>query len=1124
VSATRRRSNVAARDAGGVHTPMPSPDAQAGGDRAFWRGVLIAGGFSAIPRWTEQPSAGVAECEATLPLSVVAGLRGLVDAWSVPLSTFFLAAHAKVLSALCGEPEIVTGYVPDTGDEALPYRLSTEAVTWQGLTRDARRVETELLAHRGFPVGQLRGDLGLAGPSFETVFDPTGDGEVLDPHTVLGVGVVERDGGLVLRVRYRRDVLDGEAAARIAAYHVAALQLLWAHPQAEHRRQSLLSVGEVRQQLEGLAGPGHKRPDLRAHELFERRAAVDPDVVAAVQNGRSLTYGVLNARANRLARALIAHGLRREGVVAVVVERNLDWLAAVLAVFKAGGVYLPVEPHFPVDRIATTLARAGCVLALTEPASSGNLDVATQSLPGVERLFVEAAYREEHAEDNLGVTVAADQLAYIYFTSGSTGEPKGAMCEHAGMLNHLFAKIDDLGIGEAGVVAQVAPQCFDISLWQLISALLVGGRTVIIGQEAVLDVARFVDALVESEVGVVQVVPSYLEVVLTYLEQHPRELPDLRYVSVTGETLKAELAQRWFAAAPAIKLVNAYGLTETSDDTNHEVMVRAPLGERVPLGRPIPNATVYVVDKALRPVPLGAPGEIVFSGVCVGRGYINDPERTRSAFLTDPYRPGQRLYRSGDHGRWRADGKLEFLGRRDSQVKIRGFRIEIGEIENALLRMPGVRDGAVVVDQAGENKWLLAFLTGPEPLDSELLAKHLGESLPEYMVPAAFHWREALPLTPNGKIDKKALGQLAGELRATTTTSIGGAGPDAPQTPAELRMAAAWAKVLGLPAAAIGRRDHFFDRGGDSLAAVKLSIALDRKVSLKDISAHSVLEALARVLDGQSSGRSGLLQPLSAPAEGTTGTLICFPDAGGNAINFRPLESALRGAGLAVYAVELPGHDLDSAGGGLEPRREPFAPIAELADLVATEIHRRSLTGVQLWGQSAGAALALATAIALARRGVHIERVFVGSQLIGDPSSRRAAVADLLASDNAAILDRLGREGGSADLAALDANRAEQLAEAYRHDGVAACRYFLVALQRPRATRVSAPVSVVVAADDPATAGFASRYREWLVLAEQVELYTLSDGGHHFPRTRPAETAKAVLRAAAHLAAPSGAN
>src|SRR5204862_6353773 len=234
-------------------------------------------------------------------------------------------------------------------------------------------------------------------------------------------------------------------------------------------------------------------------------------------------------------------------------------------------------------------------ILLTERGSTATLDQALHSLSGVERLFIAAACEEGHPSADPGLDVAPDQLAYIYFTSGSTGEPKGAMCEHAGMLNHLSAKIDDLHIGEGDVVAQTAPQCFDISLWQLVSALLVGGRTLLVEQEAILDAKRFIDNIVDAGVNVIQVVPSYLEVLVSYLEQQPRALPDLRYVSVTGEALKKELVQRWFAAQPAIKLVNAYGLTETSDDTNHEVMDRVPDRERVPLGRPINNLSVYIV-------------------------------------------------------------------------------------------------------------------------------------------------------------------------------------------------------------------------------------------------------------------------------------------------------------------------------------------------------------------------------------------------------------------------------------------------------------------------------------------------------------------------------------------------
>ncbi|WP_433919739.1 non-ribosomal peptide synthetase [Streptomyces canus] len=630
-----------------------------------------------------------------------------------------------------------------------------------------------------------------------------------------------------LRLAYRTGAFDTEAAARIAGYHVTAL--------TDPDRRSLLSEEELRFQLEELAGPVRELPDRRVHELFEERVGKHPDAVAAVQGERQWTYAELNSRANQVGRALLARGLEAEGVVAVVMERDLDWMAAVLGVLKAGGVYLPVEPRFPAERVSRTLSRAGCRLVVTERGSTGSLSGTTATT-----LFVDAAYAESHADDDLGIAVAADQLAYIYFTSGSTGEPKGAMCEHAGFVNHMLAKVEDLGIGEDDVVAQTAPQCFDISLWQLLAGPVVGGRTLVVDQETVLDVPRFVDTVVRERVNVLQVVPSYLEAVLAELRQRPRELVGLRCVSVTGEAVKRELVQRWFVTAPGIRLANAYGLTETSDDTNHEVMDRVPDGDRVPLGRPVRNVRVYVVDEDLVPVPLGAPGEIVFSGVCVGRGYVNDPERTAAAFMEDPYRPGERLYRSGDVGRWRSDGRLEFLGRRDTQIKIRGFRVEIGKIENALLRVAGVRDGAVVVVRGTQ---LAAFCAGPEPVGADAVRERLAASLPAYMVPAVVHWRDHLPLTANGKTDRRTLTALAEDLDAAVSGE--------PVTAGERRLAEAWAEVLGVPADRIGRLDHFFDRGGTSLSAVRLAIALDRAITLKDVVRHPVLADLAGLLDRQ---------------------------------------------------------------------------------------------------------------------------------------------------------------------------------------------------------------------------------------------------------------------------------
>jgi non-ribosomal peptide synthetase-like protein len=850
-----------------VNTP-----AQTG--REYWREVLVAGGFTVIPRWTVNPAVGVAEHEEIISADLVARLSRLAEDLPLPLGAVLLTAHAKVLAALCGESGVVTGYVAPEGGQLLPCRLSTKMDSWRSLLLDVHRVEQELLSHKEFPVDDLRRELGQTEPAFEAVFDPTDRNGALANGSVFSVSVSQRENQLALRLRYRTEAIDKDCAARIAGYHVTALKLIVADPDADHGRVSLLSTEELHYQIDGLAGPRRELPDRRFHELFEQRAHAHPDVVAGVHGEDQWTYAQLNARANRLGRALLARGLRPEGVIAVVLERNLDWMAAVLAIFKAGGVYLPIEPRFPADRIAAMLSRAECNLVLTETGSTGTLAAALDKLSGVQMLFVDAACQEGHTEDNLGVDVGPDQLAYIYFTSGSTGEPKGAMCEHAGMLNHLYAKVDDLGIGEGHVVTQIASQCFDISLWQLLAGLLVGGSTLIIAQEVILDLQRFVDTIADRKVSVMQIVPSYLDVVLSHLQEHPRALPDLKCVSVTGEALTMELARRWFAAMPSVKLVNAYGLTETSDDTNHEVMVRAPDGDRVPLGPAVNNVHVYVVNEHLSPVPLGAPGEIVFSGVCVGRGYVNDPERTRLAFVPDPLRKGERLYRSGDFGRWRPDGKLEFLGRRDAQVKINGFRIEIGDIENALLRAHGVRQGAVVIaERADKRKSLVAFYASERALEISFLQDQLRQALPAYMVPATFHWQGSLPLTANGKIDRKNLTARARELGAVEEQGQ----YSAPTTPTEQLCCEVLADLMGMKQVSVDSH-LFYDLGANSLVITRFCARLRARADLPPISTKEVYQRPTIRSLGAALTAAG---PTSSRVAESAPTLAKMPPVGG---------------------------------------------------------------------------------------------------------------------------------------------------------------------------------------------------------------------------------------------------
>ncbi|MFI7243721.1 amino acid adenylation domain-containing protein [Streptomyces qinglanensis] len=842
-----------------------------------------SGVASAVPRWRSEPwraDTPRTEYECPVPADTVRRLGALADRLQVRTESVLLAAHAKVLAVLCGERDVLTGFVAPGGGVPEPCGLLVEDGDWRQLVLAAERAMPSSGPEQPAPAAGFEVVLDLsalsdgfpsagapsasAAPAARAGADPTAD-DGLPGACVLRVAVHPERDGWRLRLLGRSDVLDVPYAERVGGYLLTALATMTADATAEHHLQSLLSAAELAQQIDGLAGPRRPLPDRRMHELFEERVREHPDRVAAVHDGTEWSYDALNRRANRIAHALLARGLRPEDVVAVVTERNLPWMAAVLGVLKAGGAYLPVEPHFPADRIAVMLGRSACRFVLTEPGSTATLDQASadpgargasgQPVPDVEvprRLYLADVLAEERegADTDPGVPVGAGQLAYIYFTSGSTGEPKGAMCEHAGMLNHLLAKIEDLEIGAGQVVAQTAPQCFDISLWQLVSGLLVGARTLIVGQREVLDIERYVEALVDGGVEVLQVVPSYLEVMLTWVEERQRGLGRLRVVSATGEALKKELVERWFAVFPDIGLVNAYGLTETSDDTNHAVMDRVPAHDRVPLGPAVRNVRVYVVDEQLVPVPLGAPGEIVFSGVCVGRGYINDPVRTAAAFGTDPHRPGERLYRSGDIGRRLPDGALEFLGRRDSQTKIRGFRIEIGEIENHLLRVPGVRDSAVVVVEGTDGeKHLAAFYAADLPLSVDEVRKVLGGALPAYMVPRIYHHREALPLTGNGKIDKKALAREAGEAASRTAEPAASGGDSAPRTATERRLAEQWARVLNIPVAEITRGQHFFESGGTSLSAVRLGVESGGTASLEDIVNNPVLAELARVMD-----------------------------------------------------------------------------------------------------------------------------------------------------------------------------------------------------------------------------------------------------------------------------------
>lgn len=1075
------------------------------------RGPDPADHTATVPRWRAPYGGGpgTGTHRALLPAGLAGDLERTARAHGTDLPALLLAGHARVLATLTSERGVLSGYVPLSRESSPGDLLLTVAPsTWSELVRAVS------VAPQAAPGGAPDAVLDLSGLT-SGVPDASG----AFPEAVLRFAWVRDPGGAVtLHVTYDLGAFDGEHAARLAGYQLTALRLLAEDPAARHDRQSLLSPEETAAQLYTLAGPRVEDGSaLTFVDLFRRQAQQRPDAPAAAHGARTWSYRELDERSDRVARAVAAAGAGAEDVVAVVMDRTLDWIAHAVGVLKAGAVYLPVPTDLPVERVAVQLDEAVCVLVLTDDRSEALVRKACAELDDSPAVLT-AGHTARGADGPLPPPPTPHQASYIYFTSGSTGTPKGALCEHAGLVNHLLAKIDDMGLaaGPGQVVAQTASQGFDISLWQFAAPLLTGAATRIVDTDVLLDVRGFLDELADGGVTVAQTVPAYLDVLLRELERGPRDLGALHTLSVTGEVLGHELVRRWFAAQPGIRLVNAYGATEVCDDTMHEILDGVPEHGFVPLGRPLRNVNTYLLDHNLQLVPLGTTGEIVFSGVCVGRGYINDEERTRQAFVPDPFRAHTRMYRTGDFGRRLPDGRLAFLGRHDEQVKIRGYRIELGEIEHQLATMPGVRDAAVVIDgelgAAARN--LTAFVTAEEPPDltdpalPDIAAgarDFLAALLPDYMVPAYCHRLERLPLTAHGKVDKAALTELAGTL------GHGGATRTAPAGPDERRLAVAWAEVLGVPLERIGTDDSFFALGGTSLAAARLIAHLGRRLTVADLVAHPVLGDLARVLTRRRDGepvrphRPRLLHPL-LPVGSPHHTLVCFPYAAGNAVNFRALAEELERDGIAVYGAEPPGHDFAAPD-------EPLQDVPTLARRARDEILAGVTTPVLLWGHCAGAVAALETARLLEEAGRPAERVFLGAPLLPDVTALRAELAAVAAVDRPTLLGRLRGGRAFVELDAYQPERAEVADRAYRHDVDTSHRHLIRLREQPHPHRLAAPVDVVVAGDDPQAADTARAVGAWRTLARQVTLHRLDGGGHYFIGTRSAPSA-ARIRAA----------
>ncbi|MFG3039424.1 amino acid adenylation domain-containing protein [Streptomyces sp. NPDC048330] len=807
---------------------------------------------------------------AELPGRTLDRLRATARAAGVRPSRVLAAAVAAYLHRVTGAPDLVLGLpvtarhdevsatVPGMVSNIVPLRLTVRPATTVGdLLAQTATAIADAVAHGRYRAEDLAKDLGLVDGVPELVgptvnIQPRTDGlrfadhdavlrpEWLGPVSDLAFGFAETPDGrcVTLHLDADADVCDEAALDDHGRRFLALLDAFAETPDRPLGHIDLTTEGERARVLEEFGVSPREVEDLSWPAAFERQARRTPDAVALVCEDEELTYAAVDAAANRLARLLAARGTGTGDVVGVALPRTPELVVALLAVMKTGAAYLPLDADHPADRLAHMLTDSGARTVLTVRALAGELPPAD----GVTHLVLDdpatARARAAQRDTAPAVDIPLDGAAYVIYTSGSTGRPKGVVVPHDGVGSLVATATDRIGITADSRVVQFASVGFDVTVWDLIMSLCVGGRLVLVPAERRVAGPALTDYIARHRATHMILPPSLVSALPPECE-----LPEGAVLVVGTEAVPAELIARWDGR---VRVVVAYGLTEASVNSTLWPADPGRPGP-APIGRPDPNTRAYVLDTALRPAPVGAEGELYVAGRGLARGYLGRPGLTCERFVADPYGPpGSRMYRTGDRVRWGADGNLEFLGRADGQIKIRGHRIEPGEVESALMACPGIAQAAVLAreDHRGVKRlvaYLVAEAGGTDAEAAVAAARaHVAATLPDPMVPSAVVVLDRpLPLTPNGKLATRDLP----EPRWTAA-----AGTDAPGTPAETALAALFAAVLGLPA--VGVHDSFFELGGDSIVALQLvNRARDAGLALtpREVFRHRTVAALARV-------------------------------------------------------------------------------------------------------------------------------------------------------------------------------------------------------------------------------------------------------------------------------------
>ncbi|MGB9181180.1 MAG: amino acid adenylation domain-containing protein [Pyrinomonadaceae bacterium] len=791
------------------------------------------------------------------PTSLSARLRQLCQREEVTLFMLLLAGFQALLSRYSGQMDVLVG-TPIAGrnlqevESLIGFFVNTLVLRtdlsgdpgFRELLQRVKEVCLEAYAHSELPlerlVEELQPERSLShSPLFQVLFvlQNTPQSEALhlpelevspdEFHITtsafdLTLNTEEIEENIYGRFRYNTDLFEAETIRRMAEHYLMLLESSVNNLDQPFTQLPLLSVRECRRILQEWNDTKREFPlDVYVHEMFERQAAHTPDAVALEFDGEQLSYAELNRRANK-----VAHHLRRLGVdedqpVAICIRRSLEMVVALVGVLKAGGAYVPFDPASPRERLSFMLEETGATVLLTEQSLVEDLP---ETRARVVCLDADWPTINESNGDNPSLALSPANLAYIIYTSGSTGRPKGVMVSHRSLLNSILAQQASYQEPIAGTLLLMS-YFFDGSLFSIFCTLSQGGRLIIPREGEQADPSLIARLIAEKHVPHIFTVPSFYSLLLE--QAQPERLQSLQVVHVGAESCSSQLVNRHQELLPQSILFNEYGPTEAAIWCSQYTCQAPATKTSIPIGRPVSNAEIYLLDGRLQPVPVGIAGQLYIGGAGVARGYLNRPDLTAEMFIPHPHshEPGERLYRTGDMARYEADGNILFLGRRDSQVKVRGYRIELGEIETKLCECNGVRQALAVVreDAPGESR-LVAYLVNEEEQQptAQELRDHLRMKLPDYMIPASFVFLEELPLTRNGKLDLHALPPPGGARPGLAEDYV------APRTALERMLAEMWQEILGMER--VGVHDNFFNLGGDSLRAAILINKLQERL------------------------------------------------------------------------------------------------------------------------------------------------------------------------------------------------------------------------------------------------------------------------------------------------------